>query len=222
MGQGGQEEMRTCRLRQGAAASNGEPKSLGPPAFLARVRLPAPTHMPVPVPPSAPLPWRCSAGRLEEAELVAQEVALVFMGAGFDEAGRQPLPKQMREERYAVRRQGGMAGAASGLRGDKEGRCLTMCRPPAVELRHPWCLCMPASQLLTAHRTSLALDLALPPAPPRLSLAFSPQPDVQESMHLVTLAADFQTNDFRRFSAVYNPDDLRACFFELFEQICAT
>lgn len=30
-------------------------------------------------------------------------------------------------------------------------------------------------------------------------------------MHLVTLAADFQQHDFRQFSAVYNPDDLREC-----------
>lgn len=37
------------------------------------------------------------------------------------------------------------------------------------------------------------------------------QPEVEEAVHLVTLAADFQLNDFRAFSAIYNPDDMREC-----------
>lgn len=35
------------------------------------------------------------------------------------------------------------------------------------------------------------------------------QPEVDETVHLVSLAADFQQYDFRAFSATYNPDDLR-------------
>lgn len=59
------------------------------------------------------------------------------------------------------------------------------------------------------------LRFTCPRLQPRLSarvhpvLSFSLQPEVDETVHLVSLAADFQQYDFRAFSAIYNPDDLR-------------
>ena len=47
-------------------------------------------------------------------------------------------------------------------------------------------------------------------APPRAAIpeeVYDPQ--VLESMHLVSMAADFQTHDYRHFGCIYNPDDLR-------------
>lgn len=43
----------------------------------------------------------------------------------------------------------------------------------------------------------------------RLDPTYLLQPEVDETVHLVSLAADFQLYDFRAFSATYNPDDLR-------------
>lgn len=46
----------------------------------------------------------CRDGCVAEVELVAEEVSLVLLSPGFDEDGRQPLPKLMSEEQYRVRR----------------------------------------------------------------------------------------------------------------------
>ncbi|PRW20190.1 hypothetical protein C2E21_9235 [Chlorella sorokiniana] len=75
-------------------------------------------------------------GCVAEVELIAEEVALVMLPAGFLDDGRQALPRPMTEQQY--------------------------------------------------------------------------QPEVEEAVHLVTLAADYQQHHFRAFSAVYNPDDLQA------------
>lgn len=45
----------------------------------------------------------CREGCVAEVELVAEEVSLVVLPAGFDADGRQPLPKLMSEEQYQVR-----------------------------------------------------------------------------------------------------------------------
>jgi hypothetical protein len=125
-------------------------------------------------------------GVVQEVELVAQEVALVRVGG--------QLARHIPEEAYLVR-----------ARWPR-----TFLLPPA---QPPSLHCMQGGTgrlkvAFSSKRRCACLGLCATkrrvPSPSALL-----QPDVVETMHLVTLAADLQQHDFRDFGCVYNPDDLR-------------